>query len=74
MRGKVDIGVLGAQFSVDEIARITDMQRKRADLAKNDETVLLDSIRALKEEKNNASSGDELEDALKIIQSKKKKQ
>ena len=71
---KVDIGVLGAQFSIDEIARITDMQRKRADLAKNDETVLLDSIRALKEEKNNASSGDELEDALKIIESKKKKQ
>ncbi len=72
--GKVDIGVLGAQFSVDEIARITDMQRKRADLAKNDETVLADSIRTLKEEKNNASSGDELEDALKIIQAKKKKQ
>ena len=71
---KVDIGVLGAQFSVDEIARITDMQRKRADLAKNDETVLLDSIRALKEEKNNAASGDELADALKIIQAKKKKQ
>ncbi len=71
---KVDIGVLGAQFSVDEIARITDMQRKRADLAKNDETVLADSIRTLKEEKNNASSGDELEDALKIIQAKKKKQ
>ncbi|MBE6654418.1 MAG: DNA primase [Ruminococcaceae bacterium] len=71
---KVDIGVLGAQFSVDEIARITDMQRKRADLAKNDETVLSDSIRALKEEKNNAASGDELADALKIIQAKKKKQ
>ena len=70
---KVDIGVLGAQFSVDEIARITDMQRKRADLAKNDETVLLDSIRALKEEKNNAASGDELADALKIIQAKKKR-
>lgn len=72
--GKVDIGVLGADFTVDEVARITDMQRKRADLAKNDENVLADSIKALKEEKNSGESGDELADALKIIQAKKNKQ
>lgn len=69
-----DIGMLGADFNVDEISRISDMQRKRADLAKNDESVLADSIRVLKEEKNNDESGDELADALKIIQSKKNKQ
>ena len=72
MQGKVDIGMLGAEFSVEEIARITDMQHKRAQLAKNDETVLYDSINSLKKEKNAADSGDELADALKIIQAKKK--
>ena len=72
MQGKVDIGMLGAEFSVEEIARITDMQHKRAQLAKNDETVLYDSINSLKKEKNAADSGDELADALKIIQEKKK--
>ena len=71
---KVDIGMLGADFTIDEVARIADMQRKRADLAKNDETVLADSIKALKEERNNAESGDELADTLKIIQAKKNKQ
>jgi hypothetical protein len=72
LSGKVDIGMLGAEFSVDEIARITDMQQKRALLAKNDETVLYDSINSLKKEKNVADSGDELADAMKIIQAKKK--
>ncbi len=71
LEGKVDIGMLGAEFSVDEVSRISDMQRKRAELAKNDETVLLDSINSLKKEKHVAQSGDELEDAIKIIQSKK---
>ncbi|MBQ8404734.1 MAG: DNA primase [Clostridia bacterium] len=69
--GRADLGMLGAEFSVEEIARISDMQRKRAELAKNDETVLADSINALKKEKNVAQSGDELEDAMKIILSKK---
>ncbi|MGN1095767.1 MAG: DNA primase [Eubacteriales bacterium] len=69
--GKADIGMLGAEFSVDEISRITDMQRKRAELAKNDETVLYDSIKALRDEKNLSSGGDELADTIKILQSKK---
>ncbi len=69
--GKADLGMLGAEFSVEEISRISDMQRKRAELAKNDETVLRDSIETLKKEKNVAQSGDELEDAMKIILSKK---
>lgn len=68
--GKADIGVLAADFSVDEISRITDMQRKRAELTKNDESVLFDSIKALREEKNE-TSGDELADAMKILQAKK---
>ena len=72
MDGKVDMGMLGADFSVEEMARISDMQYKRARLAKNDETVLTDSIISLKNEKESAESGDELADALKIIQSKKK--
>ena len=72
LEGKVDIGMLGAEFSVDEIARIADMQHKRAQLAKNDEIVLIDSINSLKKEKNVADSGDELEDAMKIILEKKK--
>ena len=72
MQGKVDIGMLGAEFSVEEIARITDMQHRRAQLAKNDETVLRDSIASLRKEKNVADSGDELADAMKIIQAKKK--
>jgi hypothetical protein len=72
MDGKVDMGMLGADFSVEEMARISDMQYKRARLAKNDETVLTDSIISLKNEKAGAESGDELADALKIIQSKKK--
>jgi hypothetical protein len=48
------------------------MQHKRAQLAKNDETVLRDSIDSLKKEKNTLESGDELADAMKIIQAKKK--
>jgi hypothetical protein len=72
LSGKADIGMLGAEFSVEEIARITDMQHKRAQLAKNDEAVLRDSIDSLKKEKNVADSGDELADAMKIIQAKKK--
>lgn len=68
--GKADIGVLAADFSVNEISRITDMQRKRAELTKNDESVLFDSIKALREEKNE-TSGDELADAMKILQAKK---
>ena len=72
LSGKAELGMLGAEFSVEEIARITDMQHKRARLAKNDETVLRDSIAALKKEKNASDSGDELADAMKIIQSKKK--
>ncbi len=72
--GKPDIGIIGADFTVDEMSRISDMQRRRADLAKNDETVLADSIRTLKEEKNSEGSGDELADALKIIQTKKNRQ
>lgn len=72
LEGKVDIGMLGAEFSVDEVSRISDMQRKRAELAKNDETVLTDSINSLKKEKHVAQSGDELEDAMKIIQLKKR--
>ena len=68
--GKADIGVLAADFSVDEISRITDMQRKRAELTKNDESVLFDSIKAPREEKNE-TSGDELADAMKILQAKK---
>jgi DNA primase len=72
--GRAELGVLGAEFTVDEISRISDMHRKRAELAKNDETVLFDSINTLKKEKNVAQSGDELEDAMKIILSKKKQQ
>ncbi len=69
--GRAELGMLGAEFSVEEISRISDMQRKRAELAKNDETVLRDSIQTLKKEKDVAQSGDELEDAMKIILSKK---
>lgn len=71
--GKADIGMLGADFSVDEISRITDMLRKRSELQKNDDTVLGDSIKALREECADTSESDEIVDTLKILQSKKNK-
>ncbi len=71
--GKAELGMLGADFSVDEIARIADMQRRRSELTKNDDSVLLDSIRTLREESERKGSGDDLDDALEILRKKKSK-
>ncbi len=45
--GNFDIGMLGSEFSTDEMGRIVKMQLSRKSLAKNDEKVLLECIKTL---------------------------
>jgi len=70
--GVCDIGILGQDFTVEEIDRITAMQVKRASLTKNDRDVLADNMRTLKSEAAEKSSSDELEDIKNLLNIKKK--
>ena len=70
--GKCDIGLLGQDFSVEEIDRITAMQLKRASLTKNDLEVLTDNVRTLKSEAAEKNGTDELEDIKNLLNIKKK--
>jgi DNA primase len=70
--GKCDIGLLGQDFSVEEIDRITAMQVKRASLTKNDLEVLTDNVRTLKSEAAEKNGTDELEDIKNLLNIKKK--
>ncbi len=67
-----DIGTLAERFSLDEISRITKMQVTRATLSKNDETVLSDHIRTLKNEARTTETTDDLADIKNLIDRKKK--
>lgn len=70
--GKCDIGLLGQDFSVEEIDRITAMQVKRASLTKNDLDVLADNVRTLKSAAAEKNGTDELEDIKNLLNIKKK--
>lgn len=70
--GKCDIGLLGQDFTVEEIDRITAMQVKRASLTKNDLEVLADNVRTLKSEAAEKNRSDELEDIKNLLNIKKK--
>lgn len=67
-----DIGVLGQDFTVEEIDRITAMQVKRSLLTKNDLEVLRDNVKTLKSETDGANGSDDMED-IKILLNRKKK-
>lgn len=67
-----DIGVLGQDFTVEEIDRITAMQVKRSLLTKNDLEVLRDNVKTLKSEADGANGLDDMED-IKILLNRKKK-
>ena len=67
-----DIGVLGQDFTVEEIDRITAMQVKRSLLTKNDLEVLRDNVKTLKSEADGANGSDDMED-IKILLNRKKK-
>ena len=66
-----DIGVLGQDFTVEEIDRITAMQVKRSLLTKNDLEVLRDNVKTLKSEADGANGSDDMED-IKILLNRKK--
>ena len=70
--GKCDIGLLGQDFSVEAIDRITAMQVKRASLTKNDLDVLADNVRTLKSAAAEKNGTDELEDIKNLLNIKKK--
>ena len=70
--GKCDIGLLGQDFSVEEIDRITAMQVKRASLTKHDLDVLADNVRTLKSAAAEKNGTDELEDIKNLLNIKKK--
>lgn len=67
-----DIGVLGQDFTVEEIDRITAMQVKRSLLTKNDLEVLRDNVKTLKSEADGVNGSDDMED-IKILLNRKKK-
>jgi len=71
IEGKADIGMLGAEFSVDEIARIVEMTEKRAELNDNSEKVLMQNIEALKSQEK-LPDGDDIAAALEILNRKNK--
>lgn len=73
MPGKFDIGLLGQDFTVEEIDRITKMQIDRARLSKNDGSVLIDHIKTLKDEAKTREEKDDDElDSIKLLLNKKK--
>lgn len=73
MPGKFDIGLLGQDFTVEEIDRITKMQVDRARLSKNDGSVLIDHIKTLKDEAKTREEKDDDElDSIKLLLNKKK--
>ncbi len=63
-----DFGGLGEHFSADEIGRITRLSFRRSSLSQNNEEVLQDCIRILKQEKQTAEA-----DLFTILQAKKQK-
>lgn len=67
-----DIGVLGQDFTVEEIDRITAMQVKRSLLTKNDLEVLRDNVKTLKSEADGANGSDDMEDIKNLLNRKKK--
>lgn len=67
-----DIGVLGQDFTVEEIDRITAMQVKRSLLTKNDLEVLRDNVKTLKSETDGANGSDDMEDIKNLLNRKKK--
>ncbi|MBQ7820853.1 MAG: DNA primase [Clostridia bacterium] len=66
--GKFEFGMLGEEFSPDEMGRITELRIRREKLTLNSEDILLDSINKLKNE--NSSTG-ELSDIEKILARKR---
>ena len=67
------LGMLGASFSTDEMARIVKMQIARSELSQNDATVLKDNIQSLRKEKLESGEGDSVDDTLSILQRKKER-
>lgn len=67
-----DIGVLGQDFTVEEIDRITAMQVKRSLLTKNDLEVLRDNVKTLKSEADGTNGSDDMEDIKNLLNRKKK--
>ncbi len=61
--GTFEFGHLGESFTADEVGRITRLSLKRQDLRANNDEVLADCIRILKEEK--AKQGADIFDILK---------
>lgn len=67
-----DTGVLGQDFTVEEIDRITAMQVKRSLLTKNDLEVLRDNVKTLKSEADGTNGSDDMEDIKNLLNRKKK--
>ena len=67
-----DLGVLAAEFTPDEISRITGMQVERSRLTRNDADVLCDHVRTLKAEAPAEQSEDELANIRELLNRKKK--
>ena len=64
--GSIDISLLGAEFSNDEVSRIYQIQMKREGLTSNSDEALVDNIKALKSIKASAS-----DDIAALIMAKK---
>ena len=64
--GSIDISLLGAEFSNDEVSRIYQIQMKREGLTSNSDEALADNIKALKSIKASAS-----DDIAALIMAKK---
>ena len=69
--GKFDIGYIQADFSIDEIARITRMVTEREALSINDLDTLDQLIVDLRAEKTKKTDDDSLDGLLKAINNKK---
>ena len=65
-----DIGMMAQTFGIDEISRISSMTERRAELRDNGEDVLIENVKALKNEKNSLAD-DDISAALAIIKNKK---
>ncbi len=68
--GKYEFGMLGEDFSPDEMGRITELRIRREKLSLNSEDILIDSINKLKGEKELGE--DSLSDIEKILARKRK--
>lgn len=72
--GTFDYGVLGEDFSPEEMARITQLMNARDSLKSNENEVLRDSISVIKEEKTKFDKNNtDFEVLQEIIDKKKKK-